>query len=136
MTHMTHMTRSTHSQKFRCLVLLIAPILCMISCDRKPYVEYKVKLDKKSDACVGLQTSFHLNSNFGGERYEFEKCLPAGYDKSLVVAGRRGDTVVVNFTKAEPGSTRYAITLDIDSYPAYRFVTIDEDTYTITPSEK
>lgn len=133
---MTSITHMIYNRKHSRLLLFIIPVLCMISCDRKPYVEYKLKLDKKNDACVDLQTSFHLNSNFGGERYEFEKCLPAEYDKSLVTAARQGDTVVISFTKAEPGNARYAITLDIDSYPAYRFVTIDEDTYTITSSEK
>jgi len=30
----------------------------------------------------------------------------------------------------------YHITLDIDSYPAYHFLTIDQDTYSISRKEK
>jgi hypothetical protein len=45
-----------------------------------------------------------------------------------------GDTVLVSFKKASTGQANkvYHITLDIDSYPIYHFVTIDGDTYSIS----
>jgi hypothetical protein len=120
------------------IAALFVTAVFLISCDRQPYVEHKVSLEKESDNCTGVQLSFRLNSNFGGERYEFEKCLPATYDKSLIISERHGDTVVVRFGLPErsQGSARYKIALDIDSYPQYNYITIDEETYPIRPSEK
>jgi hypothetical protein len=78
-----------------------------------------------------------MNSNFGGERYEFEKCLPVDFNEKQVSSERRGDTVLVRFKPSAAASRRiFKITLDIDSYPLYKFLTVDEDTYTITPAEK
>ena len=110
----------------------------MISCDRKPFVEHKLKFEKVAEDCKERQSYFRMNSNFGGERYEFEKCLPADFNNEQLSTERRGDTLLVNFKKAstDPNNKVYHITLDIDSYPGYHFLTIDEDTYTITRAEK
>lgn len=118
------------------MILLLA--LAAFACNRKPFVSHKVKLEKTADDCSRLQSSFRLNSNFGGERYEFEKCLPEGFDKEQIVSDRRGDTVLISFgtIQAEQKKAAYHITLDIDSYPAYSFLTIGEDTYTIGPSKE
>ncbi|MEI9944912.1 MAG: hypothetical protein WDN26_11925 [Chitinophagaceae bacterium] len=109
-----------------------------MSCKRKPFVEHNVKFEKVSDDCKEQQTYFRINSNFGGERYEFEKCLAADINKNLLTTERRGDTVVVNLPASSPGQKNvlYHVTLDIDSYPLYRFLSIGEDTFTIIPSEK
>jgi hypothetical protein len=118
-------------------IILVASIY-MFSCERKPYVEHKLKFEKVSDNCKDQQSYFRLNSNFGGERYEFEKCLPADFKKEQMTTERKGDTVMVDFktASADPGNKVYHITLDIDSYPRYQFLTIDGDTYTITSAEK
>ncbi|MCG2615673.1 hypothetical protein LZZ85_15335 [Terrimonas sp. NA20] len=120
------------------LAAVLSASVLLTACDRQPYVEHKVSLEKKADDCAGVQLAFRLNSNFGGERYEFEKCLPATYDKSLIISERRGDTVVVKF--GLPGkpyeSARYTVALDIDSYPRYDYITIDDETYPIRTSEK
>jgi hypothetical protein len=110
----------------------------MFSCERKPYVEHKLKFEKVSDDCKDQQSYFRLNSNFGGERYEFEKCLPADFKEDQMTTERKGDTVMVDFktASADAGNKVYHITLDIDSYPRYQFLTIDGDTYTITSAEK
>lgn len=115
---------------------LIAIVVFVVSCDRKPYVEHKIKFEKTGDGCAGISSSFGLNSNFGGERYEFQKCLPADFSKDQVTASRQGDTVLIRFPKTEAGKKQasFAITLDIDSYPKYSYITIDEDTYTIVAS--
>ena len=120
-------------------VLFLLIIVCLIgSCSRKPYVEHKVKFEKVADDCKEQQSYFRMNSNFGGERYEFEKCLPADFSEDQLSSERRGDTVVVSFktASAKTGNKVYHITLDIDSYPKYQVLTIDKDSYTITPAEK
>jgi hypothetical protein len=118
-------------------VLLLSSVY-MFSCERKPYVDHKLKFEKVSDDCKDQQSYFRLNSNFGGERYEFEKCLPADFKEEQMTTERKGDTVMVDFktASADAGNKVYHITLDIDSYPRYQFLTIDGDTYTITSAEK
>ena len=117
--------------------MLFVASVCILSCDRKPYEEHKLKFEKVSEDCKDKQNYFRLNSNFGGERYEFEKCLAADFTEEQFSAERRGDTVLVNFKNATDGQTNkvFHITLDIDSYPAYHFLTIDNDTYSITRKE-
>ena len=118
--------------------LLVVINFCFICCDRKPYVEHKLKFEKVADDCNEQQTYFRMNSNFGGERYEFEKCLPADFKKEQLVTERRGDTVLVSFkiTPSVQTGSVYHLTLDIDSYPRYNYLTIDDETYSITSSEK
>lgn len=111
-------------------------IVALSNCERKPFVNHKLKLEPKGD-CSAATQGFRMVSNVAGERYEFDKCLPADYDKKKMVVERKGDTVAVSFTDAGNASTRaYQVTLDIDSYPRYNFLTIDNDTYTIVPSTK
>ncbi|MET0391796.1 MAG: hypothetical protein ABW019_01590 [Chitinophagaceae bacterium] len=119
-------------------IILLLVLVAAMACNRKPFVSHKVKLEKAGDDCGQLQPYFRLNSNFGGERYEFEKCLPAGFNADHVISVRKGDTVVVRFDDAAgaAATTLYRVALDIDSYPRYHFLTIDADTYTIVPSEK
>ncbi len=114
--------------------LVLALLVTLVSCDRKPFVEHKLALEKKGDDCSKWQGAFRMNSNFGGERFEFEKCLPVDKAKDLVTE-RHGDTVLVQFPKAGAGvNALYQVTLDIDSYPKYNFITIDGDTYAIAPA--
>ena len=110
----------------------------MMSCERQPYVEHKLKFEKVADDCNEQQSYFRMNSNFGGERYEFEKCLPAEFEDSQLISWRSGDTVFINFKTANKssGDKVYHLTLDIDSYPAYHFITIGQDTYSISAAEK
>jgi len=119
-------------------VLVWLYLTSMLSCERKPYVEHKLKFEKVSDDCKDQQSYFRMNANFGGERFEFEKCLSADFGKEQMTTERKGDTVLVNFKTAsnDTGSKVYHITLDIDSYPSYHYISIDGDVYTITSTEK
>lgn len=120
------------------LALLVAANFYFTSCDRKPYVEHKLKFEKVADDCNESQAYFRMNSNFGGERYEFEKCLPADFNKEQLVTERKGDTVLVSFKitpTAQTGNV-FHLVLDIDSYPRYNYLTLDDETYSITSSEK
>ena len=74
-------------------------------------------------------------SGFAGERYEFEKCLSEGFTKEQMSAARQGDSVVLQFPKPAGKSVLYKITVDIDSYPKYNFVTVDGETYIVMSSK-
>ena len=64
--------------------------------------------------------------------------MPGDFNDDQVSTERRGDTVLVNFKKSaiDQNNKVYHITLDIDSYPSYHFLTIDNDTYSISSTEK
>jgi hypothetical protein len=115
---------------------LITTIIFLTGCDRKPFVEHKLKFEKMNASCEKISPAFKMTSNFGGERFEFEKCLPADFTKEQMTSSRQGDTVVVKFKHPEAGKSgdAFRITLDIDSYPKYSYITIDNDTYVIIPS--
>jgi hypothetical protein len=114
----------------------IIMMLFFSSCDRGPFAEHEVELEKVADDCSQRQTYFRINSNINGQRYEFEKCLPANYDTKKVTSERKGDTVVVNFnTVAFDSGVVYHVILDIDSYPLYNALRIDDETYNIHFSE-
>lgn len=117
--------------------LVLFTLIGMAACDRKPYVEHKLKFEKVADDCKDQQSYFRMVSNFGGERYEFEKCLPADFSKEQLVSERKGDTVLISFkNKPAGGGKVFHLTLDIDSYPRYHFLTIEDDTYSIVSTEK
>jgi hypothetical protein len=119
-------------------LLVLLYLANILSCERKPFVEHKLKFEKVSDDCKDQQSYFRMNSNFGGERYEFEKCLAADFKKDHMTTERKGDTVLVNFKSpsGDTGNKVYHITLDIDSYPRYQYIVIDGDLYTLTSAEK
>ena len=117
-------------------IVYVLLLTLLFSCDRGPFAEHEVELEKVADNCSQKQTYFRINSNINGQRYEFEKCLPAGYDTKNVTSERKGDTVVVNFAKATADTNAvYHVILDIDSYPLYKALTIDNETYNIHFSE-
>jgi hypothetical protein len=109
----------------------------MIACNRKPFVNHKLKLDKVSDNCGEQQNYFRVTSNIAGQRFEFEKCLPANFEKDHLDSERKGDTVVINFARPEAPEANvvYKVTLDIDSYPKYNFLTVDGETYLLSISQ-
>ena len=113
-------------------------VCCAVSCARKPFVEHKLKFEKVAEDCKEQQSYFRMVSNFGGERYEFEKCLAADFNKDQLTTERRGDTVFVRFKQPSSAEQNkvYHITLDIDSYPRYHILAIDQDTYSISSKEK
>jgi hypothetical protein len=116
------------------LVFAVSVLIVFAACERKPFVEDKLKFEKISDGCSTTPQAFKMTSNFGGERYEFDRCLSADFTKEQMSVSRKGDTVVVNFTKPGAAKAIFNLTLDIDSYPKYNFLTIDGDTYAIVAS--
>ena len=106
----------------------------MIDCNRKPFVDHKLKFEKISENCDNLKPSFRMVSNVAGERFEFEKCLATDFSKDQMKVSRQGDTVLVEFQKPAAQKVLYKITLDIDSYPRYNFITVDNETFNVIPS--
>ena len=115
-------------------IIFLLVFVAGISCNRKPFVDHKLKFEKISDDCENLKPSFRMVSNVAGERYEFEKCLAANFTKDMMKVARQGDTVLVQFPKATGQTVLNKITLDIDSYPRYNFITIDDETFNVIPS--
>lgn len=74
-------------------------------------------------------------ANINGERYEFEECLPADFSTDRMTTSRQGDTVLVQFAKAGAKKALYKMTLDIDSYPRYHFITIGNNTFEVVTTE-
>jgi hypothetical protein len=109
-------------------------LIVVIGCNRKPFITHKLKFEKISDNCENLKPSFRMVSNVAGERYEFEKCLGGNFSKDQMAVSRLGDTVLVRFQKASTGNVLYKMTLDIDSYPRYNFITVDEETFNVIPA--
>lgn len=105
-----------------------------IGCNRKPFVDHKLKFEKISDNCENLKAAFRMVSNVAGERYEFEKCLDANFTNDMIKVSRQNDTVLVQFPNHGNHSVLNKITLDIDSYPRYNFITIDDQTINVIPS--
>lgn len=115
-------------------LFMVSALIALAACDRKPFVEDKLKFEKVSDGCSTTPQAFKMTSNFGGERYEFDRCLSADFTKEQMSVSRQGDTIVVSFTKPAAAKAIFNLTLDIDSYPKYNFLTIDGDTYAIVAS--
>ncbi|HEY2721677.1 MAG TPA: hypothetical protein VGI82_08130 [Chitinophagaceae bacterium] len=116
------------------LALVLFSVLIALACNRKPFVNHKLKFERISGNCQNLQPYFRVVSNIAGERYEFQKCLDVGFSKDMMKVSRQGDTVLVQFAKSVQQTALFKITLDIDSYPRYSFLTVDGDTFIITSS--
>jgi hypothetical protein len=110
--------------------------LSLFSCNRKPFVNAKLKTEKLAADCKNQESYFRMVSGFAGERYEFEKCLPEDFKPEQMTSLRRGDTVVLNFVKVTGGKNDlYKVTVDVDSYPKYNFVTVDDETFIVIPTK-
>jgi hypothetical protein len=118
----------------RVIYFLLLILACTSACNRKPFVRHKLKFEKISDNCENLKPSFRMVSNVAGERYEFERCLNANFTSDMMRVSRQGDTVLVRFSSEGARKVLYKITLDIDSYPAYNFITIDGETFNVIPA--
>lgn len=117
-------------------IILLLLLFLLSACATKPYLKNKLMYEKISDDCAGLDPKFKMNSNLNGERYEFQRCLESTFNGKKYSAERKGDTVVIRFSKlrAKTKPALFNITIDIDAYPRYNFMTIDGETFQIIPA--
>lgn len=116
-------------------VILITIVIAVIAgCKTKPFLKHDLKFEKVADNCDKMDASFKMNSNLNGERYEFQRCLDADFQKEKFTSVRQGDTVVLKFERKNPKQALYNIIVDVDSYPRYNFLTIDDNTFPISPA--
>ena len=117
-------------------VILIAIVIVVIAgCKTKPFLKHDLKFEKVADNCDEMNPSFKMNSNLNGERYEFQRCLDADFQKEQLTSIRQGDTVILKFERKNAKQALYNIIVDVDSYPRYNFLTIENNTFTIRPVE-
>jgi hypothetical protein len=117
------------------LNIFIPVLIGVVSCDSKPeaYLNHSIEKPEKIGDCSNYDPKYSMISNIIGERYEFQKCLQSNYNAKYNIE-RKGDTVVVSFPKGNGPSALYKITLNIDTYPRYNFLTIDGNTVRIIPA--
>jgi hypothetical protein len=108
-------------------------LVILAACKTRPFVKHDLEYKKVSDNCEGMNMSFRMNSNLNGERYEFQRCLDADFDKSQLSSIRQGDTIVLKFERKNAKQALYDLTIDLDAYPRYNFLTIDGNTFPIIP---
>ena len=121
--------------KAKYIIVVFACIL-MIACnsETKPYFKHSLhKYEKLWDGCANMDPKFSMVSNIIGERYTFQKCLPASY-KGSYLAERKGDSVIIAFEKQDGPTALFKITLDINTQPRYSYLTIDGNTFQIVPA--
>lgn len=118
---------------------LVAFLLCSACCacnmETKPFINHSLKYTKLAPDCAGKSAAFNMHSNTAGERYEFQQCLDSDFDPSRMTIERKGDTLVVAFSRKGVSQSLYDLVLDIDAYPAYHYLTIGEASFRIASSE-
>lgn len=117
-------------------MLFIGLMYCFFllnSCEwsTKPYLEYDVEVEKISESCSGQTGSFRMISNTNGERYIIRECLAVDFKKENLLVERKGDTVNIHYKTKASSAALFQLTIDIDTYPRYNFLTIGTTTYRV-----
>ena len=105
---------------FSCVIL--AGLLS--GCDDGPYLKHELKHEKLGSSCASINEQISVTVNTVGDRFVYERCLDAAYAGNYSVE-RKGDTVVVVTQKTGGKTTPYRVTLDINTYPEYHFLSLD-----------
>jgi hypothetical protein len=113
--------------------ILLCWLMTGCTASTQPYLHHELSFSK-AGSCAQNEGKFSMNSNTNGERYEFQQCLDAGFSKDRLLVSRKGDTVVVAFKDNGQAQALFNLTLDIDTYPRYHFLTIGETTFPIIPA--
>ncbi|MDP4262654.1 MAG: hypothetical protein Q8941_08995 [Bacteroidota bacterium] len=108
-------------------------LVLMTACKTRPFVKHGLEFEKVADNCKAMNTGFKMNSNLNGERYEFQRCLDADFKKEQLTSIRQGDTIVLKFERKNTQQALYNLIVDLDAYPRYNFLTIDDNTFPIIP---
>ena len=112
--------------------ITIVFIMLLSSCEwsTKPYIEHELDFKKIGDDCQ-VKEGFRITSNTNGERYELEQCLDIDFNKNKMVVERKSDTVLISFKDEGKKKASFSLTIDIDTYPRYNYLTIGSETYQI-----
>ncbi len=112
-------------------------VLLVTACQTAPFIKRKLSFTRLPGTCTTQPANLRMISNIGGERFEFQQCLPISFNEKQWQVTRQGDTVVLAFHRPESVEEMalFQLTLDIDSYPLYDFITIGADTYPIGHSK-
>ena len=97
--------------------------------DTEPYLKHDLTFEK-AGVCTGQEASISVTANTIGERYVVEKCLSQSFD-GRYTAMRQGDTVASSFNETTGPKALFRLTIDINTWPAYRFLTVDGSTFPI-----
>jgi hypothetical protein len=115
-------------------ILFIACLLVAVAaCKTTPFVKHDLDFKKVADNCEKINAGFKMNSNLNGERYEFQRCLDADFRKEQLTTVRQGDTIILKFERKNSKQALYDLVIDLDAYPRYNFLTIDDNTFPIVP---
>lgn len=96
----------------------------LFSCSDQ-FINHKLRFEKLGN-CPGVADPVKLTRNINGTRYEFTSCLNDGFDGKNYSVSRQGDTLIVDFPRAEhTGVYQYKLILDIDAKPAYHHLILD-----------
>lgn len=71
-------------------ISLFGAAILLCACNRDAYVTTRAKLSKVAEGCTSVSTAIRSVSNIGGERFEFQKCLPDDETQRRVVAEKKG----------------------------------------------
>ena len=108
----------------RSLFILAFTCLLLSACDEGPYLKHELKHEKLQGSCASVNPQISVTVNTAGDRFVYERCLDAAYAGNYSVE-RKGDTVVVVTQKTGAKVSPYRVTLDINTYPEYHFLSLD-----------
>jgi len=109
---------------------IIISLLCSCEWHTKPYIQHELEFKKIADGCQAKE-GMSMTSNTNGERFELEECLDADFNKDKMVVERKNDTVLVSFRNEGKTKASFALTIDIDTYPTYNYLTVGSNTYQV-----
>jgi hypothetical protein len=103
----------------------------LVACDvDNEYLKHDLEYEKIGE-CRNINSKMDITANTIGERYVFQECLDASYNGSYSV-NRKGDTVVVQLNNT-PGasSSLFRITLDINTRPDYKYLSLNGSVFPV-----
>jgi hypothetical protein len=112
------------------ILTIFSLLFIFISCKSKPYLKHDMKFEKMAGDCLQESGQVSIEANIIGERYVFNECLAASFKGDYSVE-RKGDTVEVKLGQPSEARSLFRITLDINTRPAYRYLTINGNTISV-----
>ena len=115
--------------------IITLSIIALLSSCSDSFINHELKVERIGDCLQQLQ-QVKMVSNINGERYEFEYCLPDGYDGKDYKVERKGDSLIVSFPQPSAKKALYKLTLYIDAKPAYYEILLGDKIVHVVAAEK